>query len=126
MQTFRVKNIGSDRLETGNIGANVIRVTLDGQEFEFPTVILHQSELGMAKEANITLNTSLLQFVHRVTKKKRIDNDKMRDDIIDKLKSIMDANSGLLVDIFFQLWKNFPLQGLNKSTFYRFKRRPVA
>ncbi|QUC64405.1 hypothetical protein NsoK4_08245 [Nitrosopumilus sp. K4] len=110
MRNFKIENIGKDRFRNSKkeIGANVISVTLAEKEFEFPTVVPHQSELKKANDTNIKLNSSLLQFVHRVDGNKRIDNDGIRDNIIDKLNSVMEENPKLLVDIFFQFWESFP------------------
>lgn len=109
MQKFTIKNIGKDLFQSDlfQIGSNVIHVEIEGSDFDFPMVAPHQSEFAKAKSVGVTLESPLLQFIHRIEQEKRITNDSIMDEITEKLVNFFDENPNLIVDSYFQFWQEF-------------------
>jgi len=74
MDEFNVENVAVDRFNNDNdeIGSNVINVDLVEKQLTFSMPIPHQSELKKSKDTKMKLNSSMLQYIHRVEGSKRI------------------------------------------------------
>lgn len=106
MTNLNVENVGREQFNN-DVGSNVIKVDLVDITINCPMVAPHQSEITKAKRAEIKLKSKLIQYVHRVERKKRITTNKIKNGIIDDLKIVLDANPECLVDIYFQYWKKY-------------------